>query len=160
MLYRPFRPEDFQLLYEVEEVCFEPDLRYSRAYMRQLTRNPESATWIAEDEGKICGFAIVEWTQEPEGIVAYLQTIEVLSEFRGRGAGGRLLRLVDKSALAAGAIFIWLHVDVSNLSAIRRYEEHGYNREGQRADFYASGRHAFIYAKDLRARGKPHGQGD
>ena len=30
-------------------------------YMRQLVESADSATWIAEDDGQIAGFAIVEW---------------------------------------------------------------------------------------------------
>ncbi len=97
----------------------------------------------------MCGFAIVEWTQEAEGVVAYVQTIEVLPEFRGRGVGRELLRLLDESALADGAHLIWLHVDVNNASAIRLYEMHGYAREGRRENFYETGRAAFLYAKAL-----------
>lgn len=149
VFYRRYMPSDFPVLYAIEEVCFRPPLRYTRGYMQQLVRNNQAATWIAEDSGRMCGFAIVEWTHEAEGIVAYIQTLEVLPEFRGQGAGGELLRLLDDSASAAGANLIWLHVDVSNASAIRLYEAAGYAPAGRREDYYEAGRAAFIYAKNL-----------
>lgn len=155
MRYRPYQPEDFATLYAIEEICFELPLRYSRAHMRQLTRNPDSAAWIAEDEGRMCGFAIVEWTREDEGIVAYVQTIEVLPEYRGRGAGRELLKLLDSSARTAGAYLIWLHVDVNNAAAIRLYTAHGYAREGRRENFYGAGGAAFLYAKALENPSNP-----
>jgi ribosomal protein S18 acetylase RimI-like enzyme len=52
--------------------------------------------------------------------------------------------------LAAGAVLIWLHVDVNNSAAIRLYEAHGYVEDGRREDYYEPGRAAFLYAKELK----------
>ena len=41
MLYRLYQPGDFAALYAVEELCFEPPFRFSRAYMRQLIAKPQ-----------------------------------------------------------------------------------------------------------------------
>ena len=60
MDYRLYVPEDFVSLYSIEEVCFQPPHRFSRAYMRQLIRQPNAATWIAEEDGRIHGFGLVE----------------------------------------------------------------------------------------------------
>jgi ribosomal-protein-alanine N-acetyltransferase len=150
VFYRPYTSDDFPALYAIEEACFQAPLRYSRSYMRQLLKNPNAAAWIAEDAGIMCGFAIVEWTRESQGVVAYVQTIEVLPEFRGCGGGRELLRLIEGSALAAGAVLIWLHVDVNNSAAIRLYEAHGYVEDGRREDYYEPGRAAFLYAKELQ----------
>jgi ribosomal-protein-alanine N-acetyltransferase len=145
MLYRPYRPADFDALYAIEEVCFQPPLRFGRGYMRQLVKAADSATWIAEEHGRMVGFAIVEWA---EGI-AYIQTLEVLPEQRGAGIGGELLRLVEGSAQAASAELIWLHVDAENGGAIRLYERCGYHYENRRENYYAGRRAALIYAKRL-----------
>ena len=67
VLYRPYMPDDFAALYAIEERCFQPPLRYSRSYMRQLLKNPDSCAWIAEEAGIMSGFAIVEWTRESQG---------------------------------------------------------------------------------------------
>jgi hypothetical protein len=48
MHYRLYQPADFAALYAVEELCFEAPFRFSRALMRKLIANPNSATWIAE----------------------------------------------------------------------------------------------------------------
>jgi ribosomal-protein-alanine N-acetyltransferase len=145
MLYRPYRPTDFDALYAIEEVCFQPPLRFGRGYMRQLVSAKNSATWIAEENGGMAGFAIVEWA---EGI-AYIQTLEVLPERRGTGVGGELLRLVEGSAHASNAELIWLHVDAENGGAIQLYERGGYAYENRREKYYAGGRAALVYAKRL-----------
>ncbi len=149
MVYRLYEPTDFAALYAIEEICFKPPLRFERAYMRRLVSGRGGATWIAEEDARMAGFAIVEWTEVARGSIAYIQTIEVLPEMRGRGAGGELLRRLEGSARGAGARAIWLHVDQENDAAIRLYEAHGYARKGREEHYYARGRAALIYAKKI-----------
>ena len=152
MRYRLYKPEDFVALYAIEEVCFQPPHRFSRSYMRQLVKHPNAATWIAEDDRRMCGFATVEWTQESPNVEAYIQTIEVLPDVRGEGLGTELLRRIESSASAAAAKAIWLHVDAGNAAAIRLYESYNYRLQGSEEDYYGIGREALIYSKQLGAK--------
>ena len=163
MLYRLYKPEDFDALYALEERCFEPPSRFSRRYMRLLVSRANAATWIAEEDRRLQGFAIVEWTDERRGppsdrssslgcrcgVTAYIQTIEVAPEMRGRGVGGALLGRIEGSARAAGAGLIWLHVEAANAAAFRLYEAQGYTCDGRQENYYPHGRAALIYAKRL-----------
>jgi ribosomal protein S18 acetylase RimI-like enzyme len=166
MLYRPYQPADFAAIYAVEEICFEPPLRFSRAYMRSLVLSPDSATWVAEESGgaegsgdaeasrRLTGFAIVEWAGEPQTgpCAAYIETVEVLPGFRGRGIATELLCRIEESARVAGAGSIWLHVDAENSAAIRLYERQGYARQGREEHYYARRRAALVYAKPLGSK--------
>jgi ribosomal protein S18 acetylase RimI-like enzyme len=149
MEYRLYKPEDFAALYAIEEVCFQPPFRFKRRYMKRLVDATNSATWIAEENGAMVGFAIVEWTQEIRGISAYIETIEVLPSHRRRGVGKELMRTVEGSARDANAAVMWLHVDAVNEGAKRMYEAHGYEFYAKEDDFYAPGRGALIYRKAL-----------
>lgn len=149
MLYRLYKPEDFDPLYALEERCFEPPSRFGRRYMRLLVSRANAATWIAEENGRLWGFAIVEWAEERRGVTAYIQTIEVAPEARGRGVGGALLGSIEDSARAAGAGLIWLHVEAANSGAIRLYEARGYACDGRQENYYPHGRAALIYVKRL-----------
>jgi len=149
MHYRLYQPEDFAQLYAIEEACFQPPFRFGRRYMQQLVSRSNAATWIAEEGERMDGFAIVEWTRETGRVVAYIQTLEVAPERRGRGVGGELLRRVEDSARAAGAQAIWLHVHEQNAAAIRIYQAHSYLCEGREEDYYAPGNTALIYGKPL-----------
>jgi [ribosomal protein S18]-alanine N-acetyltransferase len=166
MNYHLYQPADFAHLYAVEELCFDAPFRFSRALMRKLIANPNSATWIAEtsiaeeksakekiaeENKKLAGFAIVDWATVPKGTVAYIQTIEVNPGSRRQGIASELLRLSEVSALVVGATAIWLHVDVENAAAMHLYEGRGYARKGREEHFYARNRAAFIYAKSLAA---------
>jgi ribosomal protein S18 acetylase RimI-like enzyme len=147
--YRLFQPNDFADLYAIEEVCFQPPLRFGRRYMRRLIDNPASATWIAEDQDKMTGFAIVEWTLEPGHPTAYIQTLEVSPKHRRKGIGLELLRRLEGSARSAGTSLIWLHVEEGNESAIRLYRAEGYQLKGRHEHYYENSRSAEVYSKPL-----------
>ena len=149
MHYRLYRDDDFTALYEIELACFEPPFRFSRATMRRLIADPDSATWIAEEQDQMVGFAIVYWSHTPGQPLAYIQTLEVAPTQRNRGVARELLRRVEESAKSAGAHIIWLHVAESNAPAIRLYERHGYIQQGREPDFYAKGISARLYAKSI-----------
>ena len=149
MLYRLYQPEDFPALYAVEELCFDPPWRFSRSYMRKIVRNPRSATWIAEEGADLVGLVVIQWSAGQEELAAYIETIEVHPAWRGRGIGSELLRRAEKSARAAGACAIGLHVRVENATAIRLYESHGYTCRG-REEYYYARQPAFLYAKLLK----------
>lgn len=149
MHYRLYKPEDFEALYTIEEACFVPPFTFGRRYMRWLVGAPNAATWIAEDLESMAGFAIVEWTPATNGISAYVQTIEVAPAYRGQGIGRTLLERVEASARDAIALVLWLHVEETNATAIRLYETSGFTAAGHAEDYYAPGRHALIYRKEL-----------
>ena len=152
MHYRLFQPGDFAQLYAIEQVCFQPPLRFGRRYMRQLIESPASATWIAEEEGKMAGFAIVEWTLEPGHEAAYIPTLEVSPDHRRLGIGLELLRRLEQAAIDARAGLIWLHVDAENEPAIRLYRAEGYRLQGRHEHYYARHRAAEVYSKQLATR--------
>jgi ribosomal protein S18 acetylase RimI-like enzyme len=149
VLYRPYKPEDFASLYSIEVLCFKPAARFGQRYMRQLVDSPHAATWIAEEDGRMAAFAITEWAEEAGGVIAYIQTIEVAPDWRGRGIGGELLCRIEGSARGAGAQAVWLHVSAENAGAIRLYQRNGYLCEGLEENYYARGHAGLIYAKAL-----------
>ena len=157
MLYRLFQPANFPQLYAIEEICFQPPLRFSCALMRKLTESTQNATWIAEEDGQLAGFAIVDLKAGSDRRAAYIQTIEVLPERRGQGIGDELLRRVESSARESAAKAIWLHVATDNSAAIRLYEAHGYSRQGREEHYYARHQPAFIYSKVLSPSVPSHG---
>jgi [ribosomal protein S18]-alanine N-acetyltransferase len=149
MHYRLYRPADFPQLYAIEELCFQPPLRFPRNYMTRVIKNPNSATWIAEESDQMAGFAIVEWAGSATDRYAYIQTLEVSPEHRRRGIARELLTRLEESAQTAVAVAIWLHVDAENAPAIRLYRAHGYEKQGREEHYYARHRAAEIYSKPL-----------
>jgi ribosomal protein S18 acetylase RimI-like enzyme len=146
---RPYIAADFQALYALEQLCFAPEFRFSRRYMRSLTVAHNAAVWVAEQGTKLTGFGIVSWARHSGLIVAYIETLEVAPTERGRGLGQTLLERLENSARLAGTAVAGLHVDAENLAAIRLYERAGFLCQGQKKNFYPQGRAALIYRKDL-----------
>lgn len=147
--YRLYQPPDFAALYALEEICFQPPLRFPRSYMQELVASPDAATWIAEADGRMAGFAILEAARGGDEIQAYIQTLEVAPEQRRKGVGAALLLRLEDSARGLGATLLWLHVDAENSSAIHLYEAHGFQAQGREQNYYARRRDALIYSKDL-----------
>lgn len=147
MFYRPYQPGDFGPLYALEERCFEPEDRFSRRYIHSLLQRPKAATWIAEENGRLMGFAIVDWRRRKNEIAAYIQTIEVDAEARRRGVGRELLSRMEASAQAAGAALIRLHVEAANAAAVKLYEARGYRCQGRCEQYYSADRAGLVYCK-------------
>jgi len=152
--FRTYTPADFDQLYALEERCFEPPHRFSRRYMRLLVNRSPAGIWIAEENERLIGFAIVEWRARKDEVKAYIQTIEVAPEARGVGVGRKLLECIEWSARAAGADLIWLHVEAANAGAIRLYEAEGYQCVGRQEKFYPQNRAALIYRKRMNTSSK------
>jgi ribosomal protein S18 acetylase RimI-like enzyme len=149
MLYRLFKPGDFDALYAIETACFQPPLRFTRRYLRSVIDASSAATWVAENDAQPIGFAVLEWFENGPEVAAYLQTIEVLPAYRSRGVATELLRRVEASALDAHASESWLHVDATNSNAIRLYEKHSFTLQGRKDHYYGQGTQGLIYRKVL-----------
>ena len=149
-MIRRYRSADFDELYRVEQLCFPPRLRFSRALMRELTANPLGECWLeaGEDNG-IKGFIVMGYEREEALLVAYLHTLEVLPEHRNRGIATALLTQAEASARQAGAAILWLHVEEGNQMAIRRYEALGFALRGREENYYPDKKSALVYLKQL-----------
>jgi ribosomal protein S18 acetylase RimI-like enzyme len=148
--YRLYRPDDFAQFYAIEEVCFQPPVRFSRRYLRQIIERGNGVTWVAEQDGSVAGFSVADFTTEVDRIFAYIQTIEVAPAHRNQGIGTELLSRMEDSARAAGATVIWLHVDRENDAAIHLYQARGYRHQGSQEHYYDRGRAADVYVKSLQ----------
>jgi ribosomal-protein-alanine N-acetyltransferase len=148
--YRHYRPSDFAQFYAIEEICFQPPVRFSRRYLRQIMESTNSTTWVAEQDGSVAGFSVADFTTEFDRTFAYIQTIEVAPAHRNQGIGTELLRRIEESARSAGATVIWLHVDAANEAAIHLYQAHGYRHQGRQEHYYDRDRAADVYVKPLQ----------
>ena len=147
IVYRQAGIDDFERLYAVEAACFERPLRFTRSYLRRLIAKKSAAAWMAELDGAVVAFAVVEWGRRRGETMAYIPTIEVLAEHRRGGLGRELLQKLEASALAAGAGSIWLHVADRNEGAIRLYEAMGYLWQGRQENYYPDGGAALLFGK-------------
>jgi ribosomal protein S18 acetylase RimI-like enzyme len=137
-------------LYAIEEACFEPPLRFSRALMRSLAHDPQCRTWLGIVDNIRAGFAIAGLSNDDDPASAYIWTIEVLPSLRRMGVARQLLVRMEESAREASCLAIELHVSERNAAGLALYEAAGYVRTGVDAEYYGRRENAFRYRKVLQ----------
>jgi ribosomal protein S18 acetylase RimI-like enzyme len=144
---RLFEVPDLRALYAIEEACFEPAVRFSRALMRSLAYAPDCRTWLGIVENVRVGFAIVGLRGDHDPTAAYIWTIEVLPAFRRRGVARALLMRVEESAREAACSAVELHVSERNAAGLALYEAAAYTKVGVEAEYYGRREDALRYRK-------------
>ncbi len=132
---------DLNALRNVEQVCFPKDAWPLMDLIGVLTF-PGVVRLKAVNGKQMVGF-IAGDVRRLEG-VAWIATVGVLPEFRGRGIGSALMQACeDKISVKR----IRLCVRVSNDTAIRLYEHLGYVRVGEWSRYYQDGESALVMEK-------------
>jgi ribosomal protein S18 acetylase RimI-like enzyme len=99
-------------------------------WARTLSRPRErTSTLVAEDDGRIAGFAAAGAAEDDEG-VGELYVINVDPEHWGRGAGRALLEEATRQLAALGLTRAVLWVLPANRRARRFYEAAGWTADG------------------------------
>jgi ribosomal-protein-alanine N-acetyltransferase len=132
--------EDLPRLWELDRICFEPGIAYSRGQLRRFLEMPGARCLVAESDGKIEGFTL-GYAGPPE--TAHVVTLDVHPSARRRGLGKRLLEGLLGALASAGAERAVLEVDVRNTGAITFYRRLGFRKTGRIPSYYGSGRDAF-----------------
>lgn len=142
---RAYREGDALAMFLLDRVCFEQRFRFSLHAMRDFAEAPGAVSVVAEADGALVGFAVVE----VEGQVAYLVTIDVHPEWRRGGMAQAMLGWVAGRAWDKGARRLDLHVFVENEAAIRFYERLGFAMVGTIPGFYGAGVDALYYSRRM-----------
>jgi ribosomal protein S18 acetylase RimI-like enzyme len=142
---RTYAPEDFETLFEIDQLCYEPAIAYSKREFRNYLRFPGAECVIAEPAGKVAGFCLTAH-QQARG---YIITIDVLEAFRRHGVGSALLAEVECRLAAHGVTEVGLETATDNESAIAFWQKHGYRTRGVWKGYYPGGRDAFAMTKNI-----------
>lgn len=156
-MIRPARPGDLRHLWELDRICFEPGIAYSRAQLRRFLDLPRAKCLVAESAGAIDGFTL-GYPKKPN--LARVVTLDVHPSARRRGLGKQLLERLLAELAAAGAGRPVLEVDVRNGGAIAFYRRLGFSTTRRIPDYYGPGLDAFemVRGGDLtRSPGAPGG---
>jgi ribosomal protein S18 acetylase RimI-like enzyme len=132
---------DLTALRHVEKVCFPKDA-WPLMDLIGVLAFPAVIRFKAMIGKEMVGF-IAGDVRRLEG-VAWIATVAVLPEYRGKGIGSALLQACeDKIPLNR----IRLCVRVSNDTAIRLYEHRSYERVGEWSRYYQDGESALVMEK-------------
>ena len=142
---RSYTPEDFEALFEIDQVCYPPEVAYSRRHLRAYLRFQGADCVIADDSGKPVGFCL---TAHRDG-QGYIVTIDVLESHRGKHVGSKLLKESERRLAANGVCEIDLETATDNESVVAFWLKHGYRKRGIKKDYYPGRRDAFAMVKRL-----------
>ncbi len=146
MRLRPFRPDDLQTLYEIDQSCFIPGISYTHKELAAFIAHNHSQTWIVEDGDRIVGFLIAN--TEPRKIL-HIVTIDVLKAWRRRRVGTLLMEAAEDWARGRGLKMIGLETAQDNLGAQKFYASRGYRQVDEIPGYYANGTTAWVMVKEL-----------
>lgn len=140
----------------MDQICFDPQLAYSRPELAIYMRRPESFTLVAESasaeagqnggpQRQILGFIVAEARRRTGHII----TIDVLPESRRTGIGSGLLQAAEDQLRQAGAAIVELETAVDNAAAIQFYKRKDYFVEKTAPGYYSNQLDALVMRKDL-----------
>jgi ribosomal protein S18 acetylase RimI-like enzyme len=92
--------------------------------------------WVAEVDGAVCGFAMVEYVPWHQRLVLWFLYIDPAC--RRRGVGRALLAEVEQHGRKLGATHVWLETSNVNVPGVRAYERLGYALCGVDSLYYGS----------------------
>ena len=134
--------QNYKAVAAIETACFTQPWS-EKTFFEELS-NPNAHTYLALDEGVPAGFLSV-W--EVCGEVS-VNNIAVLEGFRRKGIARALLE--HMLGYLSHSQSVTLEVRKSNTAAIALYETFGFERVGERKDFYSQPKEdALLYTKIL-----------
>jgi [ribosomal protein S18]-alanine N-acetyltransferase len=153
---RPFQKTDFDVLWRMDQICFDPHLAYSRPELAFYMRRPGAFTLVAESlyaevgqlgrgQPKVIGFIVAETRRRTGHII----TIDVLPDARRSGIGSALLQAAEDRLRQAGAAVVELETAVDNAAAIQFYKRKEYFVEKTLPGYYSNQLDALVMSKDL-----------
>ena len=142
---RSYRDSDFEKLYEIDQVCYEPEIAYSRRELKNYLRFPTADCIVAESDGAPVGFCMTA-IERADG---YIITMDVLSEYRRQGVGAALLKEAETRMAEQGVLEVRLETAVDNASGIAFWKKHGYRTKAVRKGYYPGNRDAFSMTKKI-----------
>ena len=111
-------------------------------FVKEMTKNACARYLVAEEEGRIIGFAGA-WIVLDE---AHVTNIAVTKECRGRGVGRLLTEALMRYAANLGVVYATLEVRRSNAVAQALYKSLGFEYVGVRKRYYEdNGEDALLY---------------
>lgn len=126
-----------------------PGISWSKAELQYFLRYPGNIAVVAEDAGRVAGFAIAGSQRRRGAMLGRLITIDVDPGLRRRGVGHSLILAIEDLLRAQGASAILLEVAVDNLTAQAFYVRHGFVPAGRIPGYYLGRIDALVMEKPL-----------
>jgi len=136
---------DFATLVAIDQSCFEEDIAYDANELRYFMSLPNATTLIAEVDGIIAGFLVVNMHGARSR--ATLVTLDVRDIYRNAGIGSELLARSEDLLAKGGTKRYALQVDRVNSVAFKFYIRHGFCVVRTLRNYYPNGADAYLMEK-------------
>lgn len=143
MIYRQWKYEDVAEIAALEKLCFSDPWNYQMLADSFMSSNFK--TVLCEVDGKVVGYAgaVLSFDEADIALVA------VDENYRGKGIGKELIKILDKVFIENNIERVFLEVRVSNSSAIALYLKSGFVGRFVRPKYYGDGEDAIVMEKKL-----------
>lgn len=123
MEYKLLEEQDLELTLDFVD---DEKTKYNIENLKKFVDTLNNYGFIAKEKNKIVGFATGYLLLHPDGRrVFYFDTIDVMSDYQGKGVGTSLMSYVRDYAKSIGCYEMFLVTNKSNTSACRCYEKAG-----------------------------------
>ncbi len=144
LVIRPMTDEDVDFIAQTEKECFSQP--WSADAVREELNNENAVFFVAEYLCDKVGYMGMHTVVDE----CYVANVAVVKKYRRRSFGKKLLRYAEEKARERDCAFISLEVREGNKSAIALYTSEGYEKAGERKNFYSNPKeNALIMTKKL-----------
>lgn len=151
---RDYLPEDFEVLWNIDQQCFAPGIAYSKRELAIYIRRRGSFTIVAEIAGThnasslVAGFIVAEASRG----MGHIISIDVLPANRRLGLGSTLLLAAESRLRSLECRNVLLETAVDNTSALGFYKRHHYAVLKVSPRYYSNGVDALVLGKNLSSQ--------
>jgi len=145
IILRKGTKQDVDAFYELDNLCFEEGIAYPKEVFSYYLKLKNFLCYVIEEQNKIVAFIIANYQKSYAQII----TIDVHPDYRRKGYGKRLMKLVEEELIKVNVKFIFLYVAENNNSAIKLYEKLGYEIHDKVPNYYKQNLDAYVMIKNL-----------
>ncbi len=147
---RAYSPDDLEILYEIDQICYPPGISYSRRTLRWLLKQSETECLVAESGGAVAGFIITaSFLVEDAQFYGHIITIDVSEQYRRQRIGSALLHEAEWRMAARGVRTVEMETARDNAAAVAFWQTHGYRTRGVLRGYYLGRHDAYWMTKKL-----------
>lgn len=140
MIIRPCEEKDLKIIAAIEHASFHVAPWTYEQIVTEFKENDYAYIFVAEIDGKVVGY-IDYWVLFEQGTIS---KIAVLDPLRKHGIGDILLKDAIYRMDEEGVTSITLEVRVSNVAAIKLYENNGFEKKLVKKGYYSDGEDAYF----------------
>jgi len=152
VIIRPYQPQDFDELWQIDQQCFAAGIAYSRRELATFINHYRAFTLVAGDgRFPIAGFIVAE--SDPAG-AGHILTIDVRPQAQRTRCGSALLQAAEQRLVKDGCKAVLLETAVDNAAALAFYKRHGYAVLETIPRYYLDSVDALVMGKHLTKAAK------